>query len=67
MSGKRIALSFGIAIAAGVCGYFIAWGFFTTHPELGPTPAAARTIGICVTAIAFVASLLYFGLQGRRS
>jgi lipopolysaccharide export LptBFGC system permease protein LptF len=65
MSGKRIALSFGLGLAAGLCAYFVAWGFFTTHPELGMAPGTARTIAIWVSSIGFLASLLYFAVRKR--
>ena len=66
MSGKRIALSFGLGLAAGLCAYFVAWGLFTTHPELGMPTSAARTIAIWVSSIGFLVSLVYFAAKDRR-
>ncbi|HYM74534.1 MAG TPA: hypothetical protein VE377_01035 [Candidatus Dormibacteraeota bacterium] len=63
---KRIGLSLVLGLAAGLAAYFIAWGFFTTHPELGLEPASGRTIALWVSLIGFLASLTYLSVKGRQ-
>jgi len=66
MTLKRIAISLLLGLAAGLFAYFLAWGLFTTHPELGMEPARGRTLGIWVSIPAFLASLIYLSARNRR-
>ena len=65
MAFKRVALSLALGLAAGLGAYFLAWGLFTTHPELGLQPARGRAIAMWVSLIVFLVSLIYFSAKGR--
>jgi len=67
MTLKRyLALSLVLGVAAGLAAYALAWGFFTTHPELGIEPARGRLMALCVAPLAFLASLIYFATRKRQ-
>jgi hypothetical protein len=62
---RKLVLSLIVGLAGGLFAYFLAWGLFTTHPELGMEPARGRAIGMWVAPVVFAASLVYFSLRGR--
>jgi hypothetical protein len=66
MSLKRLMLSLSLGLAGGGFAYLLAWGLFTTHPELGMEPSQGRVIAMWVSPIAFLASLIYLQARGRR-
>jgi len=65
MGLKPFALSLLLGVAGGFFAYFLAWGLFTTHPELGMGTPSARTIGIWVSPIVFLGSWIYLSLKNR--
>jgi hypothetical protein len=66
MAFKRsLALSLVLGLAGGLAAYVLAWGLFTTHPELGMEPASGRTIGLWVAPLIFLGSLIYFAASSR--
>jgi len=65
MAFKRVALSLALGIAAGLGAYFLAWGLFTTHPELGLEPARGRAIAMWASIVGFLGSLIYFSIRSR--
>ena len=62
---RKLVLSILVGLAGGLFAYFLAWGFFTTHPELGMDPAHGRAIALWVAPVVFVASLIYFSVRTR--
>ena len=66
MTFKRsLVFSLLLALAGGLSAYALAWGLFTTHPELGIEPARGREVALWVTPTLFLASLLYFSARNR--
>jgi len=63
---KRVALSLLLGVAGGLAAYFLAWGLFTTHPELGMEPGRGRVIALWVAPVVFLASLIYFAARSPR-
>jgi hypothetical protein len=63
---RNLALSLLVGLGGGLCAYVLAWGLFTTHPELGMEPAAGRMIALWVAPFVFLGSMIYFGTRGRR-
>ena len=65
---RNLALSLLLGLAGGFAAYALAWGLFTTHPELGMEPASGRSISLWVAPLIFLASLIYFAMRnsGRR-
>jgi len=55
-----------LGLAGGLSAYVLAWGFFTTHPEVGMEPASARSIAFWAVPLVFVGSVIYFGASNRR-
>ena len=67
MTFKRsFGLSLLLALAGGLSAYALAWGLFTTHPELGMEPASGRVIAFAVAPLIFLGSLIYFAARNRR-
>jgi Zn-dependent protease with chaperone function len=66
MTFKRsLVLSLLLGLAGGLCTYVLAWGLFTTHPELGMEPASGRAIALWIAPLIFLGSLLYFATRRR--
>jgi len=66
MGVKRVVLSLLLGVAGGLSAYFLAWGLFTTHAELGMEPGKERMIALWVAPIVFLASLIYFAARSPR-
>lgn len=67
MAFKRsLMLSLLLALAGGLSAYVLAWGLFTTHPELGMLPASGRAIAFWVAPLIFLGSLIYFAARNRQ-
>jgi hypothetical protein len=62
---RNLVLSILLGIAGGLCAYALAWGLFTTHPELGIEPARGLAIALWVTPLVFLGSLIYFSVRSR--
>jgi hypothetical protein len=62
---RSLVFSLLLALAGGLAAYALAWGLFTTHPELGIEPARGRAIALWVTPVVFLASLIYFSARHR--
>jgi hypothetical protein len=66
MAFKRIlTLSVLLGLGGGLAAYALAWGLFTTHPELGMEPASGRGIALWVAPLIFLGSLGYFATRNR--
>jgi lipopolysaccharide export LptBFGC system permease protein LptF len=64
MTFKRsLILSLGLGIAGGLAAYALAWGLFTTHPELGMESKNALVIAAWTAPLAFLGSLIYFAVR----
>ena len=63
---RNLALSSLLGLAGGLCAYILAWGLFTTHPEVGMEPASGRTIALWVAPHIFFGSMIYFGISVRQ-
>lgn len=62
---RSLVLSLLLGLAGGLGAYALAWGFFTTHPELGVEPASGRAIALWVAPLVFLGSLVYFATRNR--
>jgi hypothetical protein len=62
---RNLALSLLLGLGAGLAAYALAWGLFTTHPELGMEPANGRAIALWVAPLIFFGSLIYFAARNR--
>jgi hypothetical protein len=62
---RNLALSLLLGLGGGLAAYALAWGLFTTHPELGMEPASGRAIALCVAPLIFLGSLIYFAARNR--
>jgi hypothetical protein len=62
---KHVALSLVLGVAGGFVAYVLAWGLFTTHPELGMQPDSGRSIALWVAPATFLVSLIYFSVKSR--
>jgi hypothetical protein len=62
---RNLALSLLLGLAGGLAAYALAWGLFTTHPELGMEPASGRAIALWVAPLIFLGSLIYFAARNR--
>ncbi len=60
---RNFALSLALGIAGGLAAYALAWGLFTTHPELGMESKSALTIAVWTAPLVFLGSLIYFALR----
>ena len=60
---RNLALSLVLGIAGGLAAYALAWGLFTTHPELGMEPKSALTIAAWTAPLVLLGSLIYFALR----
>lgn len=66
MAKRNLVLSLLLAMAGGLATYALAWGLFTTHPEIGMEPASGRTIALWIAPLIFLGSLIYFSARNRR-
>ena len=62
---RNLALSLVLGLGGGLAAYALAWGLFTTHPELGMEPASGRSIALWVAPLIFLGSLIYFAARNR--
>jgi len=62
---RNLALSLLLGLGGGLAAYALAWGLFTTHPELGMEPASGRSIALWVAPLIFLGSLIYFVARNR--
>jgi hypothetical protein len=62
---RKLVISLAVGLAGGLFAYFLAWGFFTTHPELGMEPGRGRGIALWVAPVVFVGNLIYLSLRKR--
>ena len=62
---RKLIISLALGLAGGLFAYFLAWGFFTTHPELGMDSARGTVIALWVAPVVFVGSLIYFSVRKR--
>jgi hypothetical protein len=60
---RNLVFSLLLGVAGGLGAYALAWGLFSTHPELGMEPGSARTIAIWTAPLAFLGSLIYFSVR----
>jgi hypothetical protein len=64
---RNLVLSAVTGIAGGFAAYALAWGLFTTHPELGMESSSALTIAAWAAPLVFLGSLIYFAVrEGQR-
>ena len=64
---RNLVLSLVMGLAGGVAAYALAWGLFTTHPELGMESGQAFTIATWTAPLVFLGSLIYFAVrEGQR-
>jgi hypothetical protein len=64
---RNLVLSVALGIAGGLAAYALAWGLFTTHPELGMESGSALTIAAWTAPLVFVGSLIYFAVHEGQS
>jgi len=62
---RNLVLSLLLGLGGGLAAFGLAWGFFTTHPELGIEPARGRAIALCIAPLVFFGSLIYFAARNR--
>jgi hypothetical protein len=62
---RNLVLSLLLGIGGGLAAYALAWGLFTTHPELGMEVDSARSIAAWTAPLFFVGSLIYFAVRER--
>lgn len=62
---RNLMLSLLLGIGGGLASYALAWGLFTTHPELGMEPASGRSIALWVAPLISLGSLIYFAARNR--
>jgi hypothetical protein len=62
---RNLALSLLLGLGGGLAAYALAWGLFTTHPELGMEPANGRAIALWVAPLIFLGSLIYFAVRNH--
>ena len=62
---RNLVVSLLLGLAGGLAAYALAWGLFTTHPELGMEPASGRAIAFWVAPLVFLGSLIYFAARNR--
>jgi hypothetical protein len=62
---RNLLLSLLLGLGGGLAAYALAWGLFTTHPELGMEPASGRSIAFWVAPLVFLGSLIYFAARNR--
>lgn len=66
MTFKRaLILSLIVGLLGGLSAWVLAWGLFTTHPELGMQPGGGRVIALWAAPVCFLVSLIYFSFTGR--
>lgn len=62
---RNLVLSLLLGIGGGLAAYVLAWGLFTTHPELGMEVGSALSIAVWTAPLFFVGSLVYFAVRKR--
>jgi hypothetical protein len=62
---RNLVLSLLLGIGGGLGAYVLAWGLFTTHPELGMEVGSALSIAVWTAPLIFVGSLVYFAVRKR--
>jgi hypothetical protein len=62
---RNLALSLLLGLGGGLAAYALAWGLFTTHPELGMEPANGRAIALWVAPLICLGSLIYFAARNH--
>jgi hypothetical protein len=62
---RNLALSLLLGLGGGLAAYALAWGLFTTHPELGMEPSSGRAIALWVAPLIFLGSLIYFAARNH--
>jgi len=60
---RNLGLSLLLGIGGGLGAYALAWGLFTTHPELGMEVDSALSIAAWAAPLVFVGSLIYFAVR----
>ncbi len=64
---RNLVLSLALGVGGGLAAYALAWGLFTTHPELGMESGNAFSIAAWTAPLVFLGSLIYFSLrEGQR-
>ena len=63
---RNLVLSLLLGVGGGLAAYALAWGLFTTHPELGMEPGSGRVIALWVAPLIFLGSLIYFADRNRQ-
>ena len=63
---RNLVLSLLLGVGGGLAAYALAWGLFTTHPELGMEPGSGRAIALWVAPLIFLGSLIYFAARNRQ-
>lgn len=64
---RNLILSLLLGLAGGIAAYALAWGLFTTHPELGMESGSARMIAAWTVPLVLLGSLIYFFVrEGER-
>lgn len=63
---RSLVLSLLLGLAGGLGAYTLAWGLFTTHPELGMEPTSGLSIALWVAPVVFLGSLVYFSTRSRQ-
>jgi len=67
MATKRyLVLSLLLGLAGGLAAYALAWGFLTSHPELGVDAGRSRAMALWVAPVVFLGSLIYFATRRQR-
>jgi hypothetical protein len=66
MTKRNLVLSLLLGLAGGLSSYVLAWGLFTTHPELGMEPVSSLVIALWVAPLIFLGSLIYFAARSHR-
>jgi len=62
---RNLVLSLLLGIGGGLAAYALAWGLFTTHPELGMEVGSALSIAAWTAPLFFVGGLIYFAVRKR--
>jgi hypothetical protein len=64
---RNLVFSLLLGVGGGFAAYALAWGLFTTHPELGMEVDSALSIAAWTAPLFFLGSLIYFAVRsGQR-
>ena len=63
---RNLALSLVLAVSSGLAAYFLAWGLFATHAELGMESKSALTIAAWTAPLVFLGSLIFFAVRSSQ-